>query len=126
MIDERSAIAGVRQSTEILLGNYRTLLQCAEVRQNSSIRLQTDRDVLDIARAAEAIAQECAQLQNLIDKLEFAVVTTAPRVILEKQSELEEEHRKCTMMAESVAARVAMDVDAALQVLEAEYYSPVR
>ena len=126
MIDERSAISEVKQRTETLMGNYRTLFQCAEVRQNSLIRLQTERDVLDIARAAETIAQECAQLQSLIDKLEFAAVTTAPRAMLEKQKELEAEHRKRTVMTENVAARVAMDVDAALQVLEAEFYSPVR
>lgn len=110
----------------MLLDNYRTLLQCAEVSEARAGLLQGDRDALDVVRVAEAIAEDCAQLQGVVDRLEHAAAALAPQRVLAAQARLEGSSRAQTDAAQRTAARVAMDVDAALRTLEAEYYAPCK
>ena len=126
MLGEQDVINEVVQRTNTLLDNYQVLLQCAVVPVGAPDRLQCGKDVLDIARAAEAIAQECVLLQNVVDRLDQAAALLVPSQTLAAQKSIEHVQRRKQKTAEAVAARVAMDVDAALLELEAEYYSPVR
>lgn len=126
MSAEQDVVADVRHRTDMLLENYRTLLQCAEVSEGRAGLLQGDRDALDIVRVAEAIAEDCAQLQGVVDRLEHAAAALTPQRVLEAQTRLEAQGRRQTDAVQRTAARVAMDVDAALRALEAEYYAPVR